>query len=153
MIPWNKGLTKDDPRVMAYSLKRALKMTGRKHSPEHKNRISIALKGMVKTDIHLSNISKALKGKPNYKGRGENQHLWKGGVTPENEKIRHSIEYDLWRYSVLSRDKWICQECGSNQKLNAHHVKSFSKYPELRFAIDNGKTLCKPCHIEAHKNV
>lgn len=78
---------------------------------------------------------------------GENNHFWKGGVTPINQKIRTSLEYKLWRNSVYERDNYTCVWCGSKDKrLNADHIKPFAFYPELRFAIDNGRTLCIDCH-------
>lgn len=79
--------------------------------------------------------------------RGADNPAWKGGVTPENTKIRHSVEYRLWREAVFARDNFTCLECGvRGGELNADHVKPFALYPELRFAIDNGRTLCVPCH-------
>jgi len=79
--------------------------------------------------------------------RGEKGSNWKGGITPMNETIRKGIEFRLWREAVLARDHWNCQNCGQvNKVLHVHHIKSFAKYPELRFAIDNGITLCRQCH-------
>lgn len=88
------------------------------------------------------------KGKKNIHFIGEKNPNWKGGVTVINEKIRKSIEYKQWREAVYKRDNYTCQDCGDSQggNLEADHIKPFAYYPELRFDIDNGKTLCKDCH-------
>jgi hypothetical protein len=81
------------------------------------------------------------------KYRGKNNPGWIHGKYPENKRIRHTSEYLLWRTSVFMRDNYTCQVCGQHGgKLNADHIKPFSLYPELRFAIDNGRTLCIECH-------
>lgn len=77
---------------------------------------------------------------------------WKGGITPLNYKIRSSVESKLWIQSVFARDGYVCQKTGiKGGKLVAHHILNFSKYPELRFAIDNGITLSVKSHKEFHK--
>lgn len=69
------------------------------------------------------------------------------GRTPENNRIRHSIEYRDWRIAVFTRDNYTCQECGSRGvTLHADHIKPFAYFPELRLVIENGRTLCVPCH-------
>lgn len=86
------------------------------------------------------------------KYRGEKATNWRGGITSINMLIRSSDEYKLWRKAVFERDNYTCIWCGirsgSGKKvvLHADHIKPFALYPELRFAIDNGRTLCKDCH-------
>jgi len=72
---------------------------------------------------------------------------WQGGVTPKNITIRMSREYKDWRTKVFQRDNYTCQECGNKGvTLQADHIKPFAYFPELRLVIDNGRTLCVPCH-------
>jgi hypothetical protein len=72
---------------------------------------------------------------------------WKTFNVPEFKKIRNSKEYKLWRNAVFSRDNWTCKFCNKHGgNMEADHIKPFSDYPELRFAIDNGRTLCVDCH-------
>ena len=134
-----------------------------KLSKEVKKRMSIARKGKRMSDetrkkLSVSKmghfVSNETKKKIADSKRGQNSHFWKGGITPFSMKIRMSLEYRLWRTAVFERDNYTCIWCGAksgNGKrvvLNADHIKSFSQFPELRFAIDNGRTLCISCHYK-----
>lgn len=81
---------------------------------------------------------------------GHNNPRWLGGITPEDMKARNSRQSHKWKASVFERDNFACQKCGETRTLNAHHLKSFTKYPGLRFDINNGMTLCEKCHTEIH---
>lgn len=134
---------------------------GHKHSEEVRGKISSIHKGKpakwisseMKEEIGKK-ISEAKKGKPHYNQRGPLNHRWKGGVTPWNMVVRHSLEYKLWRTAVFERDGYMCIWGGKDHgnKLQADHIKRFSQYPELRFAIDNGRTLCVDCHRKLNTN-
>lgn len=79
--------------------------------------------------------------------RGVLHPLWKGGNSRYYKTGYYSTEYKQWRRAVFERDNFTCQDCGGCKiYLTAHHIKSFAHYPELRFEITNGKTLCEPCH-------
>lgn len=88
------------------------------------------------------------KGHPGYvKMKGENNPAWKGGITPENTRIRNSNAYKKWRVEVMERDNFTCQFCSKRGgDLHVDHIKPFSKFPDLRMEISNGRTLCVPCH-------
>ena len=67
-------------------------------------------------------------------------------------KARNIAGYNRWVKSILGRDKHTCQICGrKGGKLNAHHIKTFAKYPELRLEVDNGITYCEECHKKLHR--
>ena len=88
---------------------------------------------------------------------GKNNPNWRGGVTPTIQKIRNSKEMKEWRLHIFRRDNWTCQKCGVRSSKNkyvyieAHHIKPFATFPELRFEITNGITLCKACHYKEPK--
>ena len=78
----------------------------------------------------------------------------------QKARIRKSPEYKNWRTFVFKRDNYTCQKCnarsgnGKEVYLEAHHKKSYSKYPQLRFDVSNGITLCLSCHkIENKKQM
>lgn len=140
-----------------------------KRTEECRRILSEAHKGKKLTEEHKRKLSEAKKGNKNALGykhteearikisqaqKGDKSHFWKGGVTKENDKQRKSIEYKLWRTSVFERDDYTCQNCGirgGNGKrviLEAHHIKPFSYFPDLRYEVDNGLTLCKSCHLK-----
>jgi 5-methylcytosine-specific restriction endonuclease McrA len=77
------------------------------------------------------------KDHPNYradsrrKNRGGSHHKWAG--------------------AVISRDKATCQHCGATEiELHAHHIKPYRDFPDSRFDVDNGMTLCFKCHWAVH---
>lgn len=89
-------------------------------------------------------VLKSIKGH-----QGAKSHFWRGGITPKNRLIRGSFLYKEWRKSVFGRDNYTCQFCKVRGVfLQADHIKPFAYFPELRFELSNGRTLCLPCHKE-----
>jgi hypothetical protein len=118
--------------------------SGMKNSEEMNRKISEAGKGhrlSMEVRLRLSEMRK-----------GDGNPSWRGGVTPLNKKLRKAIENRIWREGVFDRDNWTCQICGiRGGRLHAHHIKPFSKFPELRLDVDNGITLCCECHKDIHR--
>jgi len=110
---------------------------GIKPSEETRKKMSLAKKGHKGYWLG--------KKRPNISG--ENASNWQGGNSKGYKTGYYSADYIRWRTAVFERDSYTCQICRKiGTYLTAHHIKSFAKYPELRFDIDNGITLCEDCH-------
>lgn len=101
----------------------------------------------------------------------ENTNNWRGGITPIIKKIRGMRKMVLWANGVKKRDGHKCVSSGASKvPLFAHHLIRFKKllseaanaYPGKALDVaansygpmwdlDNGVTLCDPCHKEKHK--
>lgn len=75
---------------------------------------------------------------------------------------RASFKSQQFRQEVLTRDKSACRECGISQSdelektglpLEAHHIKDWENFPELRYVVDNGLTLCRCCHRRLEEKI
>lgn len=80
--------------------------------------------------------------------RGDKHYNW----NPSKDKdSRNTPEYRKWRKEVLERDEYICQKCGETYwSMTAHHVFNYKDNEESRYDVDNGTTLCRPCHTDFH---
>jgi len=79
---------------------------------------------------------------------------WRHDLTEEDRiKERTMTGYDAWRRKVFERDDYTCQCCGiRGGRLNAHHIESYARYIPGRTTLDNGVTLCEPCHKQYHRD-
>lgn len=129
---------------MACSKKGNKNRLGKFHNEKTREKISRTLSKKMKSGEIESSLIKWYKQKPRF---GINSPNWQGGKTTIGRGIRMSLVYKKWRYSVLKRDKYKCIRCGINDgKLQAHHIKPFAQFPQLRFNINNGETICAACH-------
>lgn len=124
---------------------------GKKLTPEHRAKIAAAGRNRKHSLETRSKISAIRTGVPRPEISGPNCWMWKGGITSANKTARQTLEQKQWIRAVLERDDFTCQNPGCDKrgvKLHAHHIKSFAEYPELRTVVENGITLCEPCHMD-----
>ena len=81
---------------------------------------------------------------------GESNPNWDGGHSPERQSQYAKFFWKQLAKGIRARDNYKCCECGDIGKLEIHHIKKWSRFPELRFEEENLITLCKTCHKEKH---
>lgn len=115
---WNKG--KEWPEETKKRLRTA--RLGKKHKTETRLKMSFA-------------------------HSGAKNHNYIDGRTRNSGKHYNDLRWKLWREIIFARDNWICQNCfKQGGKLEPHHIKGWAKFPNLRYEIENGTTLCRNCH-------
>ena len=152
-IPWHKGKGKKwGIPLFCKTCKKEFILDGEKGghsgyvycSKECKDKDNSWKIKVSKTKTGVPNLK--ARGKPHYYHRGERNPNWNGGFSKDRSHY-NSLEYINWRRDVFIRDEFTCRECGvKHTYITAHHIKSWRNYPELRYEVDNGKTLCEDCH-------
>ena len=114
---------------------------------EHKINISIAKKKEYKNG-RVSPFKKLWEDNPNFL-RGENNPVWiKDRSKLAKRQERNDSAYREWRLNVYKRDNYKCRICNKDcsGRIMAHHILGWAKFPELRYQVNNGITLCQAHH-------
>ena len=90
--------------------------------------------------------TKETKRKMSLARKGSKNANWRGGLTELIRGIRRSPEFYQWRKAVLERDNHACQDCGTTEMVDAHHIRAILDYPDGVFEVENGITMCGNCH-------
>jgi len=130
---------------------------GSKMSDESRAKMSAAAKARKSNRVgkkHTSETRQLISERTRQRTpRGKACHSFIDGKSKERKDLRQTPEGRAWRYDVMSRDDFCCAHCGDDRggNLNAHHIKPFATYPELRLEVSNGATVCKACHWLVHQ--
>lgn len=124
-VPWNKGKQGLYTATKETRMKLGLVHIGNRHSAKPRSK-------ELREKLKLTAL------------RGEAHPNWKGGLTRDRQG---NVQYRQWRSDIFERDNWTCQTCGLRGcYLEAHHIKAWAHFKELRYELSNGVTLCRDCH-------
>lgn len=122
-------------------------MIGRKPSPETVAKRQRFRDGKTYVEIYGDRATEEAE-----KRKLSNRRRWIGKRKADlRPKHNSDHRYQDWRKAVFERDNYTCKKCFHRGGiLHAHHIKEWAKFPDLRYEVDNGLTLCKKCHKESH---
>lgn len=132
--------TEETKKKISMSKKGQASFKGKFHTEETKRKIGMKSIGRIKSAEGRKRISMAVSGSKNWN--------WKGGVTTKDRLERIKFRNQIQR-QVFKRDNYTCKLCGEKGgKLQVDHIQSWAEYIELRFSINNCRTLCMKCHYK-----
>jgi len=154
---------------------------GRKHTEATKAKMSAARTGsnnpffgrshteQTKQKLRSSKIGKATRSGPHTEAtkakisrtriaaesaKGSKNPNWRGGVSNSRKSAMATTAYKEWRKSVFTRDDFTCRTCNQHGgDLEAYHIKPWAYFPEFRYEVSNGRTLCVLCHRKTFKGL
>lgn len=149
MIPWNKGLKlpnqsgANNHRWKGGDIKLKCTHCGKEYYKE---------RGSDKRSRFCSRACRA-----KFHHSGEKHWKWKGGISSIKDKLKSSEPYMAWRLKVFQRDWFTCKLCGYRGKkskahgdktsdIHAHHIEPIRDNYDNSINVENGITLCVPCH-------
>ena len=136
------------------------------HTENSKKKISLAVYLKWKDPFYKTRMHQLMMGKSATRGNtgkhfsllhkerlsqshsGLNHYRWIEDRGSVQRNLRNDPEYLQWVKMVKKRDHNICKLKAKTCKgYNiVHHIKSWKNYPEIRYLINNGITLCQAHH-------
>ena len=146
MIPWNKG------KKCSYvtKLKKGVPLT-----EETKLKLSKTMKGRISS---RKGVKLSLELRKKFSLAQTKETIFTGFKKPINGRLRRNKRWSNWRQKVYERDNYTCQECGTKGcELHPHHIESVKRLIKIKdlekvYDINNGRTMCVPCHKLIHSH-
>ena len=72
--------------------------------------------------------------------------------TSARQPLATLLTREAFKVAVFDRDGFACVICESSA-VDAHHILDRKLFVDGGFYLNNGASLCSPCHLEAEKTV
>lgn len=141
----------NDADISYHSIRKYLKKFDLQYTSKEKSALSgKAQKGQKRSGIRKKPLSQEHINNIKLARSGSNSNFWKGGISTDREKIGRWTTGNSSK--VFKKNNYKCVLCGSNNKLNAHHIDPVWNNINTAYKLDNLITVCKVCHSKIHIN-